>query len=111
MKLQRLNVVAFIAIAATIALAAGKAQTFTGEVSDSMCGAKHMMAGKPGECARACVGKGSSYALVVGEKVYSLHAQDKSAQEELNKLAGEQAKVTGTAEGDTIEVNKVAAAK
>ena len=111
MKLLKFNVISFIAIAATIALAEGKAQTFTGEVSDSMCGAKHMMAGKTGECARACVGKGSSYALVVGDKVYSLHAQDKSAQEELNKLAGEQAKVTGTAEGDTIEVSKVAAAK
>jgi len=111
MKLLRLSIVASIAIAATIAFAAGKPQTFTGEVSDSMCGAKHMMAGKSGECARACVGKGSSYALVVGDKLYALHAQDKSAQEELNKLAGEQAKVTGTADGDTIEVSKVAAAK
>jgi len=111
MKLLKLSVIAALAITATIALAADKAQVFTGEVSDSMCGAKHMMAGKPGECARACVGKGSSYALVVGDKVYALHAQDKSAQEELNKLAGEQAKVTGTADGDTIEVSKVAAAK
>src|SRR6266496_5160550 len=111
MKLKMAFLVAALAISTTAAFGAGKSQTFTGEVSDSMCGAKHMMAGKPGECARACVGKGSSYALVVGEKVYSLHAQDKSAQEELNKLAGEQAKVTGTAEGDTIEVNKVAAAK
>ncbi len=111
MKLLKLSVIAALAITATIALAADKAQIFTGEVSDSMCGAKHMMAGKPGECARACVGKGSSYALVVGDKVYALHAQDKSAQEELNKLAGEQAKVTGTADGDTIEVSKVAAAK
>ena len=111
MKLLKLSVIAALAITATIALAADKAQIFTGEVSDSMCGAKHMMAGKTGECARACVGKGSSYALVVGDKVYALHAQDKSAQEELNKLAGEQAKVTGTADGDTIEVSKVAAAK
>ncbi len=111
MKLLKLSVIATLAITATIALAADKAQIFTGEESDSMCGAKHMMAGKPGECARACVGKGSSYALVVGDKVYALHAQDKSAQEELNKLAGEQAKVTGTADGDTIEVSKVAVAK
>ncbi|PYX01158.1 MAG: hypothetical protein DMG86_10720, partial [Acidobacteria bacterium] len=45
--------------------AAGKADTFTGQVSDAMCGAKHMMAGNPAECTRACVGKGSKYALVV----------------------------------------------
>src|SRR6266571_2126894 len=99
MKLLRLSIVALIAVAATIALAEGKAQTFTGEVSDSMCGAKHMMAGKSAECARACVGKGSSYALVVGDKVYSLQTQDKAAQDELSKLAGEKAKVTGTADG------------
>ena len=95
---------------AVITMGAGKAQTFTGEVSDSMCGAKHMMANKA-DCTRACVGKGSNYALVVGEKVYTLHTADKTALDELNTLAGGQAKVTGTADGDTIEVSKVASAK
>jgi hypothetical protein len=97
-------------LAAGISLAAAKTQTFTGEVSDAMCGAKHMMANKA-DCTRACVGKGSNYALVVGDKVYTLHATDKAALNELNTLAGEQAKVTGTANGDTIEVSKVAATK
>jgi hypothetical protein len=63
------------------------------------------------ECTRDCVNKGSNYALIVGDKVYTLHATDKAALGELNTLAGQQAKVTGTANGDTIEVNKVAAAK
>src|SRR5438477_5616043 len=110
MKLQRFGICALV-IASTWALGASKSQTFTGEVSDSMCGAKHMMQGKSGECARACVGKGSSYALVVGDKVYSLQTQDKAAQDELSKLAGEKAKVTGTADGETIQVSKVDAAK
>lgn len=92
----------------TFAMAAGKSQTFTGEVSDSMCGASHMMPGKKADCTRACVNKGSSYALVVGEKVYTLKADDKAAKDKLNELAGEQAKVTGTADGDTIEVSQVA---
>ena len=83
MKLRMAFLVAALAISTTAALGAGKSQTFTGEVSDSMCGAKHMMQGKPGECARACVGKGSSYALVVGDKVYSLQTQDKAAQDDL----------------------------
>ena len=39
------------------AFAAGKADTFTGQVSDAMCGAKHMMAGNAAECSRACIGK------------------------------------------------------
>jgi len=91
--------------------AAAKSQTFTGEVSDSMCGAKHAMAGDKAGCTRACIKKGSNYALVVGDKVYTLKTDDKAALAELDKLAGEQAKVSGTAEGDTIAVSKVSAAK
>jgi hypothetical protein len=111
MQLKLVVLMAALAIATNPALGAGKSQTFSGEVSDSMCGAKHMMEGKAGECARACVGKGSSYALVVGDKVYSLQTQDKAAQEQLSKLAGEKAKVMGTADGETIQVSKVDSAK
>jgi len=111
MKSKVAVLVAAVAISTTAVLGAGQAQTFTGEVSDSMCGAKHMMQGKSGDCARACVGKGSSYALVVGDKLYALHTDDKAAQDELSKLAGEKAKVTGTADGETIQVSKVEAAK
>jgi hypothetical protein len=95
---------------AAISPAAAKTKTFTGEVSDSMCGAKHMMADKA-ECTRTCIGKGSNYALVIGDKVYKLKTSDKAALDELNTLAGQSAHVTGTATGDTIEVSKVAAAK
>ena len=92
--------------------AAGNAQTFTGKVSDAMCGAKHMEVGiAPADCVRVCVQKGAKYALVVGDKVYTLDTSDKAALDELNKLAWEQAKVTGTANGDTISVKSVAAAK
>jgi hypothetical protein len=97
-------------VAVVSAGAAGKAQSFTGEVSDAMCGAKHMMADKAA-CTRACVQKGSKYALVSGDKVYTLETSDKATLDKLNALAGENAKVTGTATGDTIAVTKVAAAK
>jgi hypothetical protein len=89
---------------------AAKAETFTGEVSDSMCGAKHGMSDKAA-CTRACVKKGSNYALVVGDKVYTLQSSDDATKAKLDKLAGENAKVTGTASGDTIQVSKVSAAK
>lgn len=92
-------------------LAAGKSQAFTGEVSDSMCGAKHMMEGSAAECTRACVKKGSNYALVVGDKVYTLNASDKATQDKLDQLAGQKAKVMGKADGDTIAVSSVDAAK
>jgi hypothetical protein len=93
-----------------VSLAAAASQTYTGEVSDSMCGAKHAMADKAA-CTRGCIKKGSNYALVVGDKVYTLKTDDKKNLAELDKLAGMNAKVTGTAEGDTINVSKVAAAK
>jgi hypothetical protein len=95
-------------LAVPSAVAAEKPQSFTGRVSDAMCGAHHMMAGDPAACTRACIDKGSKYALVVGEKVYVLDTSDKS---ELNQLADKTAKVTGQANGDTITVTAVSAAK
>src|SRR5208283_4303306 len=82
-------------LAAVPALAAGKSQTLTGEVSDAMCGAKHDMPGNAAECTRGCVKHGSKYALVVGDKVYTLETADKAALDKLNDLAGAKAKITG----------------
>jgi hypothetical protein len=114
MGLQKLNsflaaLIVAAGLMATPALAADKAQTFKGEVSDSMCGKKHMMEGDAAACTRACVGKGSTYALVVGDKVYTLDAKDKASLDELDKLAGKQATVKGTANGDTIAVSSIMA--
>ncbi len=86
-----------------------KEKTLVGIVSDTACGAKHtMMPGKSNaECTRACASKGSKYALVVGKKVYTLEGQ----ADELNKIAGEKAKVTGMVSGDVVQVSSVAPAK
>jgi hypothetical protein len=89
---------------------AGKGQTFTGTVSDAMCGAKHAMPGDDAGCTRACVSKGSKYALVVNDKVYTLEA-DETGRAELDKMAGQKVTVSGTAKGDTIDVTSVSAAK
>jgi hypothetical protein len=98
-----------IVLAAVPALAAGKSQTLTGEVSDAMCGAKHEMPGKAADCTRGCMKHGSKYALVVGDKVYTLETSDKAALDKLNDLAGEKAKVTGEVDGTTVTVKSVAA--
>jgi hypothetical protein len=93
------------------AAAGSGTQTFTGKVSDAMCGAKHTEGNlAPADCVRACVQKGAQYALVVGDKVYTLNTSDKATLGELNKLAWEQAKVNGTADGDTISVKSVSSA-
>ena len=84
-------------------------QSFTGVVSDSMCGAKHMMPGDPAGCTHACLKQGSKYALVVGDKVYTLETSDKSATDALDKLIGQKAKVSGIVDRDTIQVSSVSA--
>ena len=96
------------ALSAVVALAAPT--TLTGTVSDTMCGADHM--GKdPATCTRACVKKGSDYALVVGSKVYTLKTTDEKLRSSLDQLAGAQAKVTGEESGTTLSVTAVEAAK
>jgi hypothetical protein len=106
------TVVLSTGLAVVPSVAADSIQTFTGKVSDAMCGARHSEGNiAPADCVRACVQKVANYALVVGEKVYTLKTSDQAALDELNKLAWEQAKVTGTASGDAISVKSVAAAK
>ena len=103
--------ISFSAAATPLSAFAAKAQLFTGTVSDAMCGAQHMMAGDAASCLRTCVDKGSKYALVVGDKVYTLETKDKASSDALYKLAGQQARVKGEANGDSIVVESVAAAK
>jgi hypothetical protein len=101
-----------VGLAVVPKVAAGGTQTFTGKVSDAMCGAKHSEGNiAPEDCVRACVQKGANYALVVGDKVYTLDAKDQAVSAELSKLAWQQAIVTGTANGDTISVKSVTATK
>jgi len=110
MKLDRIAVaVLALGISIVPVLAANKSQTLTGEVSDAMCGAKHQMPGAAADCTRACVKHGSNYALVVGDKVYTLETSDQTAIDKLDKLAGAKAKVTGEVSGTTITVKSVAA--
>jgi hypothetical protein len=95
---------------ATVAFAA-KAQTFTGMVTDAMCGATHMMEGDPASCLRSCVNKGSKYALLVGDKVYTLDSSNPATLDALAKLGAQKATVKGTVDGDIISVSSVTAAK
>lgn len=104
-----LSLLLVIGMAISAFAAGGK--TFTGTVSDSMCGAKHAMPGDDAACTRACVSKGSKYALVVGDKVYTLETGDKAALATLDKQAGAKATVTGTEKDNTITVSSVKAAQ
>jgi len=106
-RLQALSTVVILGIAFTLSLpsfGSDKEQSLTGTVSDAMCGAKH--AGEAASCTRGCVKKGSKYALVVGDKVYTLSGGDA----DLDKLAGQKATVKGTVDGDNVKVASVKAA-
>lgn len=94
------------ALTAGTAAVSAKSTTLTGQVGDAMCGTKHMMEGSESSCTRECVKKGSDYALIVKDKVYTLKAKD-AAKVELDKLAGKTAKVVGDLEGETIQVTSV----
>jgi len=91
-------------IAAAIATARG--ETFTGTITDTMCGAKHeMMKNTPDEqCVKMCAKGQYSYALFDGTKVIKLTDQKTSA-----KFAAKKVKVSGTLDSktNTIKVSLI----
>jgi Protein of unknown function (DUF5818) len=95
-------------LAAGLSLAVDKTQTFTGEIGDSMCGLKHTMGDNAKDCTEECVKGGAKYILadVAHGKVYQLSDQDAA-----KKYPGQKVKVTGTLNGETIEVTSITVAK
>ena len=96
------------AIAPATAAAQPAGTTFSGMITDSRCGARHMRSSgrSASECARACFRHGASYVLVDGDRRYTLVG----GESYLSKLAGERANIIGTRQGDTILVNSASAA-
>jgi hypothetical protein len=88
-------------------VAADQAQSYEGIVTDTHCGAKHSAAVglAAGDCTRACVHSGEHFALVDGEKMYTLDGE----AEALKRLAGQRVKVMGVLNGSTISVASVTA--
>ena len=92
------------------AAATAAEQTWTGQISDSACGAKHeeavenegVMADR--ECTVACVRGGSKYVLVSDGKVFQIANQD---NKDLATHAGHAVKMTGELKGNAITVTKI----
>jgi|SRR5581483_9216435 len=102
-----LRSVLFVLLLMTSIGAIATPQSFIGTLSESMCGAKHMMPGTTGaECTRVCVKSNSKYALVVDNKVYVLSGP----QGAFSKLAGMRVRVTGENAKDMISVKSIAVA-
>jgi hypothetical protein len=85
---------------------AAKADTFTGVITDTMCGAKHgMMKNQPDDqCVKMCTKGQSSYALFDGANILNL-----SDQKTPVKFAAQKVRVTGTLDQktNTIKVSSI----
>lgn len=105
-----LNAITVVGIMAG-SIAFAQTTTLQGVVGNTFCGLKmeHMgrQAADKAKCTRECVKKGSSYALIVGKKVYTL----KGHSPELYKLAGQEAVVKGDLSGMTMKVSSITAAE
>jgi hypothetical protein len=106
--LRRLCCLGLFVALASFASAADK--TWTGQISDSMCGASHakMTSAHPGmtdrDCALACVKGGGKYVFVSDGKVYNIANQDLAL---LQTHAGHTVQLTGDMKGDTIMVSNI----
>lgn len=79
------------------------ADSWTGTVSDSHCGAKHATASAAAEkCVASCVKGGAKYVLVSEGKVYNVEPQDK-----FEGFAGKSVTVMGTMKDNSITVESV----
>jgi hypothetical protein len=98
----------YLALALALS-AAGAAETYSGMITDTMCGAKPhtMMKGHTdSECIRLCVKGPYVYALLDGATIMKLSDQKTPA-----KYAAQKVKVTGTydAASNTIKVSSIEA--
>lgn len=95
-------------VGAALSFAAAPPKTFTGVITDAMCGKDHSMMGiKPdAKCVADCVKQGSKYVLAAGNDVYELSDQQMPA-----KFAAQKVKITGTLDGKIIQVQSIAPAK
>ena len=109
MRLKSFVATAAVALLATPVFAAD--MTWTGEISDAMCGKTHDMGDKKEsakDCTLECAKADGSYILVVGDKENKFsNPRFKGIEEH----AGEKVTVSGSLKGDTITVTKVEAAK
>ncbi|MGD1091235.1 MAG: hypothetical protein ABSB35_04480 [Bryobacteraceae bacterium] len=99
----------YFVFAVGVLLASDSARTFTGVITDTMCGAKHsMMKNQPDdECVKMCTKGSSEYALFDGMQVLKLSDQKNSA-----KFAAQRVKIAGTynEKTKTIKVTSIEAA-
>ena len=108
------NLIRILATGAFITGTAAIAATWTGQISDSMCGAHHKTMAEHGkqlsarDCTEACVKNGGKYVFVSKGRVHKIENQDFAG---LSEHAGHTVKLTGDMDGDSIKVSNIEMAK
>jgi hypothetical protein len=103
-----------LAFGLSAALPLSAQQSWSGQISDSMCKAKHEEAAEGAgkmadhDCTVSCVKGGSKYVLMVDGKMYQIANQSFA---DLEKYAGAKVNVSGDVKADTITVTKIEPAK
>ncbi len=94
-----------LSLTASLFAVSAMAESWTGTISDSKCGAKHADASeKSMACVKACVGRGGEAVFVVGDKVLKLDAASKT---KVADHLGHKVVIDGTLAGDTVTVASV----
>jgi hypothetical protein len=84
------------------------AEEITGFVSDAKCGAKHDSATEANaKCATGCIKGGAAPVIVSNGKVYKV---DSESVDKVKTFAGQNVKLDGTLDGDTVSVKSIEAA-
>ena len=84
--------------------AAHAAEPLDGVISDSMCGRKHMIAGKtPAQCVAECIRNNSRYVLVTKDKIYTLEGQLQT----IALFSGKHVHIDGKLNGNTVTVASI----
>lgn len=95
----------FLTVSLLFAVSA-MAESMTGYISDSHCGAAHT-ADKPNEaCVKKCIKGGSDAVFVKDGKVYKIADTSK---DKVMPLIGQKVKVDGNIQGDTLTVESIEA--
>src|SRR5688572_4749276 len=111
-SMKKTSLLIFVTLMAGALTLSAAEKTWTGSISDSMCGASHKgmdhgakkMTAR--ECTQMCIKGGSRYVFAVGSKVYGVENQSFAG---LAEHAGHTVKLTGemSADGKMVKVSKI----
>ena len=101
--MKRLLTASFLAV--SLCSVSAFAEQVTGYISDSNCGAKHSSPSEANtKCLQGCMKKGADPVLVSEGKVMKF---DNESKDKAKAFLGDNVKIDGTMEGDTVKISSI----